>query len=419
MNRIKALVICTCGIMLLLVSCAMQPAATMVTPQKITGDQYVPKVDNFIVLFDASNSMNESHRGTSKFNYARQMAALMHQTIPDIPLQGGLRAFGPGGFLFGGGTQLVYGMTPYQPSDFQPQLDGLTGPYGNSPLGDAIDAARQDLKDTRGRTAVIIVSDGMETGDGAVAAAQRMLAAYRDRVCIHTVQVGQGARGKALLEQVAKTSGCGIAVNADAIADSPAMADYVTQVFLTNRLDQDGDGVYDDQDRCPGTPQGVAVDARGCPLDTDGDGVYDYQDDCPGTPQGVSVDARGCPPPEPQGAKVTEKGTWIYENVRFDTAKADIKTESFPVLNQIVTFLTNNPTLRVEIQGHTDSRGKMDYNMRLSDARAQAVKAYLIDNGIDPKRLTAKGYGPQMPVATNATAEGRAQNRRVELKPLR
>ena len=183
--------------------------------------------------------------------------------------------------------------------------------------------------------------------------------------------------------------------------------------------DSDGDGVPDSQDRCPGTPAGVAVDAYGCPLDSDGDGVPDYLDKCPGTPAGTAVDASGCPLPQAtQSAAVTETGTWLYEDIKFDTGSATIKAASFPVLAEIATVLKQNPNLKVEIQGHTDSRGSLALNERLSQQRAEAVRDYLMGQGIASERLTARGYGPHKPIASNETADGRAQNRRVELKPL-
>jgi OOP family OmpA-OmpF porin len=195
---------------------------------------------------------------------------------------------------------------------------------------------------------------------------------------------------------------------------------FVKEVLLSGKMDSDGDGVIDALDKCPNTPRGVKVDKVGCPLDSDGDGVPDYKDRCPGTPKGVQVDASGCPLPLPtKSAEVTAAGTWIYKDIQFEINKADLRQSSFPVLNEIVGALETQPNLKVEIQGHTDSTGTHDYNVGLSQRRAQSVKAYLASKGIDSSRMTTKGYGPDRPIASNKTKAGRTRNRRVELKPIR
>ncbi|HPS93504.1 MAG TPA: outer membrane beta-barrel domain-containing protein [Deltaproteobacteria bacterium] len=182
-------------------------------------------------------------------------------------------------------------------------------------------------------------------------------------------------------------------------------------------LDSDNDGVTDDLDKCPGTPSGVKVDKVGCPLDTDGDGVPDYLDKCPDTTAGVQVDKNGCPPVAPP--PVVEKGAYVFRNILFDYNKSTIKPESEPILDEVAEFLKANPGMKMEIQGHADSIGSAGYNQKLSERRAAAVKAYLVkDEAVKGDRLTTKGYGLTMPVASNDTAEGRAKNRRVEFKPM-
>ncbi len=114
--------------------------------------------------------------------------------------------------------------------------------------------------------------------------------------------------------------------------------------------------------------------------------------------------------------KKAKKGVRIrLQNIYFDTGKATIKPESYPILDKVAEFLKANPKAVVEIQGHTDSVGSASYNMRLSQARAEAVRTYLITyHHIDPSRLIARGYGETRPIADNTTREGRAMNRRVE-----
>ena len=195
-------------------------------------------------------------------------------------------------------------------------------------------------------------------------------------------------------------------------------------------LDTDRDGVPDYIDECPGTPLGVKVDSRGCPLDSDGDGVPDYIDECPGTPLGVKVDSRGCPldsdgdgvpdykdqcPGTPKGAIVDERGCWVIADTLFDYDKYKIKTKYYPVLNNVVSVLKRNPSLKIEIQGHTCNMGTAAYNQKLSDNRANSVMNYLIKKGIEERRLSAKGYGLTRPKASNKTEAGRILNRRVEL----
>jgi OOP family OmpA-OmpF porin len=198
-------------------------------------------------------------------------------------------------------------------------------------------------------------------------------------------------------------------------------------------LDTDGDGVIDYRDECSDTPKGIEVDLRGCPLDTDDDGISDYMDECPGTPTDTEVNAHGCPldtdgdgVPDyldechgtPKGAGVDERGCWVISEALFDFNKYEIKTEFYPHLDEIATVLQEDPTMIIEIQGHTDNVGSSQYNRKLSENRAKAVKNYLTKKGINAGRMIAVGFGFSKPKTANRTEEGRALNRRVELLPV-
>jgi outer membrane protein OmpA-like peptidoglycan-associated protein len=202
--------------------------------------------------------------------------------------------------------------------------------------------------------------------------------------------------------------------------------------------DRDGDGIADIDDKCPDVP-GLAR-YQGCPIpDTDKDGINDEIDKCPTVPGLARY--QGCPIPDTDGDGVNdeedkcinEKGpasnfgcpiiseelikrvNLAAKNVFFATASSKLLSKSFPKLNDVVTILNENPSYKVQIDGHTDSQGKDDYNQTLSDQRAASVKAYLVSKGISESRLASAGYGETKPVADNNTAAGRAKNRRVEM----
>lgn len=144
------------------------------------------------------------------------------------------------------------------------------------------------------------------------------------------------------------------------------------------------------------------------PPDSDHDGVPDSIDQCPNTPPGVQVDAVGCP----------LKGSITLEGVTFELNSAELTVSSRPALDTMADGLKKHPRVKVEIQGHTDSTGAAAYNMKLSQRRADAVRSYLVQAGVNPDQLTTHGYGATQPVASNKTAAGRASNRRVVVHVL-
>lgn len=172
--------------------------------------------------------------------------------------------------------------------------------------------------------------------------------------------------------------------------------------------DSDGDGVTDAMDACP--QLAGPAEKQGCP-DSDGDGVSDDLDKCPRVPGVASM--RGCP-------EVSEKTRMLFEKaltgIQFETGRSTIKKVSYPILDQVVTVMKENPGYNLEVNGHTDSQGDDAANLKLSQERAAAVEKYLEDKGVAKDRISSQGYGETVPLADNATAAGRARNRRVEFK---
>lgn len=179
-------------------------------------------------------------------------------------------------------------------------------------------------------------------------------------------------------------------------------------------VDADGDGLADAADRCPSQ---AASTADGCPApvartDSDADGVYDDEDRCAGTLAGLKVDARGC-------AVQSEEQSVVLKGVTFLPGSTTLTNEAKAVLDPAAAALMGQQDLKVEIGGHTDAQGSDAANQKLSQRRADSVRQYLIGKGVAADRLTAKGYGEAQPVASNDTAEGRAENRRVEFKVVK
>ncbi|QCX02040.1 OmpA family protein [Aggregatimonas sangjinii] len=204
--------------------------------------------------------------------------------------------------------------------------------------------------------------------------------------------------------------------------------------------DQDGDGVADKDDACP-TEAGLA-NLAGCP-DGDGDGVADKDDECPA--EAGPAENKGCPWPDKDGDSVLDKddecpdvaGTVanngcpeVTEEVQkelneyaktilFDTGKSSLNPASTKVFVDIIRILNEYPNAKFSVEGHTDSVGSEKLNQKLSEERANSVRDFLIEEGIDPDKLTAVGYGEERPIADNKTRAGRKENRRTEINLMK
>ncbi len=177
--------------------------------------------------------------------------------------------------------------------------------------------------------------------------------------------------------------------------------------------DSDGDGIPDDTDKCPLKPEDIDgfQDDDGCPdLDNDLDGILDTEDQCPNEPETFNgyMDEDGCPDERPIEQK------FILRGINFESGSAALTPDSYSVLDQVVKSLMAYPEVKVEIRGYTDSVGSWEFNLGLSQRRADSVKKYLVNSGIQGDRILAKGYGEADPISSNTTAGGRAENRRIE-----
>lgn len=233
-----------------------------------------------------------------------------------------------------------------------------------------------------------------------------------------------------LLCRSSDADGDGISDDADRCPGTPKSAEVDSRGCA---LDADNDGVADYADQCPSTPSGASVDRQGCALDSDGDGVKDYMDSCPNTARGASVDSKGCEldsdgdgvvdsrdqcPNTATGKNVDNVGCNVMfslSGVTFEYDSNNLTAAAKQALSVAVMKLNEHQDVSIAVEGHTDSVGSSEYNLRLSEKRANAVRDHLISEGISSSRISAKGHGESKPVASNDTDAGRSQNRRVDL----
>jgi len=359
---------------LFLFGCAgRQPAETIpgFTPAQINSDKYISAVDNFLIILDASSSMDDAFNGNKKFTAAREIVSRMNQTLPELGQNSGLRSFGHSPAVSDKLTVLFYGMEKYSTTGLNEKLNLISAPGGTSAGYAALTAAGQDLMGVSGKTAVIIISDGQKSVDLELAETMKTAQALKDQLgpglCFYTILVGDDPDGVIIMDKIAGIGDCGFAVNADKLLTGSGMGQFVEDVFLTKKIAD--------------TPVAKA------------------------TPKPIEA--------------VNEKVAWVIGEAYFDLDKTIIKPEAFDFLDQIAEFIIANPEISVTVQGHTDSVGTKAYNDILAVKRAQAVKAYLTGKGIDENRLTCEGFGFSKPAASNKTADGRSLNRRVELHPVK
>jgi OmpA-OmpF porin, OOP family len=357
---------------LLLAACATGPQAMApFSPQdlggKVSSGDYVAKPEHFVVVFDGSSSMGEAYEGQlntghSKFAVAKDLANRMNLTLPALPIQGGITAFGVGKAP----VTTVYGMTAYTRDGFAEGLGRVSAPGGTTPIGLGLAEAGRLLQEAQGDLAVIVFSDGEEntTTTTALDAANALKDQFGDRLCLYTVFVGNDEAGRKLMSDLAATSACGSATTADDLSSAAAMAAFVEDVFL---------------EKAPVKPA----------------------------------------PPKPKPVPVPQpKISWILSGVNFDLNSAVVREDAKQVLQDDIRILKENPQIRVEVQGYTCDLGAAEYNRQLSDRRANAIKDYLVSQGIAADRLTARGYGEDNPRFPNDSEANRARNRRVELVPM-
>ena len=340
------------------------------TPTIFNSNDYVSSVDNFLIILDASSSMDDTYNGNKKFIVASEIIKHLNQTLPELGQNAGLRSFGHNPKVSDKLTVLFYGMEKYTQKGLNEKLDLISSAGGTSAMHMALTGAGQDLDNFSGKTAVIIISDGQEAMSLESPITLKAAQALKDQMgadlCFYPIFVGDNEKGVVLMEEIAKISQCGFVTKADNLMTGSGMGQFVKDVFLT-------------QKPMVQAPAPIAVAPK-------------------------------------VAAPVIEK-VWVVDEAYFDFDKIIIKPAGFDFLDKVVDVLQSRPELFVKIQGHTDSIGTKAYNDVLSLRRAEAVKAYLTDKGIDKSRLSCEGFGFSKPVESNKTAKGRALNRRVELYP--
>ena len=366
----------TISIFFLVLGCASTKPLDPISVQPVKPEKgQVLAVDDVWVVVDTSGSLEQS----SGFPQTKQVVEAFVSALPDDEYDVGL-------IVFGGDEVIELDRAPFDRESLVMTIDWIDYGGGLSPIQDVIEQVTKQAGE--GATAVVLFSDGMATRatrsvgpEGTIAVAEAAVVERSAPLCFYTVRTGQEEGGAVLLQQLSEVGGCGRSLNASSWTDGAVLQDDVRGIMFKT----------------------VARPLQG-PLDADGDGIVDSKDACPGTPKGAATDERGC---------------WTLPGSSFATGSAALKPKAIEALSAAAQVLSANPEIRIRVEGHTDSTGSAAINNRLSRERADAVRARLIQDGVAPGRIEAEGFGASRPAESNATAAGRAANRRVDLAILR
>jgi OOP family OmpA-OmpF porin len=323
----------------------------------------IPRVDNFVILVDLSGSMFQKHAESQEVKavLVKKVLRSMNERIPALGYTGAIQVFNPNATLIG--------PEEYNRFFFEREIekfpeDGKV--FGNyTPLGSEIKYLDKVMNRFSGKSAIIILSDGkVNEGMDPLKAARYIDNEYTN-MCFHTISFADDTQGEETLRGISQVSNCGTyASGKELLARSAAMDEYVGDVFFLEMPDE------------------VLVVEE------------------------VITEVIIIPPEV------------VLQGVYFDFDKSDIKSNYKPILTVVVDQLKGNPETRAVIEGHTDSVGPAEYNQGLSERRAGVVRDYLISQGIAEERLQAVGYGAAVPIVSNLTPEGRAMNRRTDIRVI-
>jgi OOP family OmpA-OmpF porin len=362
-NRLPLSLLCAAAV-LVGAGCVSQPlprqAPLAVSPTSFgSGEQR--DVTNVFVVTDASGTTYVE----KTFPEAKALSESFVKALPEASARAKTKSYNVGAIGFGGKDRVQAALAPFDRSGVLRTVESVntmgevTGRGGTTPIHAVIEEIGAQLEGKSGTTAVLLFSDGVaDDPQRALTAAQALVEGYRDPVCFHGVRVGDNPDGAAFMKQLSEVSSCGSARSAASVAN-------------------------------PSTFQRFA--------------------------KGVVVGAAPLPPVA--AAPPACSGTIRLRGIEFGFDKADIDGAGAAVLDIAAEQLRQCGDLKVRIEGHTDSIGTEAYNRGLSERRATAVRDYIGSAGISGSRLSPQGFGEADPVASNDTSDGRARNRRVELKP--
>jgi len=319
-------------------------------------------VEHSILIVDTSGSVTDGFPDEK---------ALVQSLVAAMPAG----KYEAGAINFGGWKRKNQALGTFDRTALGSYASDLTHLSEGTPIDEVFGEVGDELKGKRDHAAITVISDGLPTDvvggkvpeqralDAAAAAAK----GYNGKVCIYTIQLGNDPDGAAFLQKLSKTTGCGSPRAASSLSSASAIQSLQREVYL-------------------GAGPTVAAEA----------------------PEGE------CHPPK--GAPLDSRGCWVIQGLNFATNSAEIEPAGAKRLqSEVVPVLKNNPDLRIEVDGHTDSTGGAAYNQKLSERRAEAVRAFLASHGIEGNRLVARGFGATRPIAPNDTAENKRKNRRTEL----
>lgn len=322
--------------------------------------EMVKKVDNFIVFVDQSGSMAwaKAEPDNQKFEQAVRAVKGLDEVTPELGYQGGVSTFAP--------YKSFLAPAAYKKNSLGQAVDKVQPPFNHfTPMGDGLADIDPVIGGLSGKTALILYTDGVSNqGADPVAEARALYGKYDPNLCVHVVSYADTPEGEATIKAISALNSCSVVVDGKTLVSSDAQTRFAKAVLYEERA-----------------PAPVA---------------------------------KPSPPPAPAPVVVAKEV--ITFNLLFDFDKAEIKDEMIPSLEQAKLILDEDSTVSFVLSGHTDSTGAEDYNQGLSERRAEAVKAWLVKNGVPARRLSTVGYGENRAKYDNSTREGRKLNRRVEMQ---